>query len=392
MLILFQSFQREPPSGGSSQQQLQANSECRASSPRKPPPNPSHVDDDKPVITLGEHIDSIITKDLAASSYRYEQQTPAEHWKLRRKEAAAAQDKDKSLAPNERQIIRIAQPTSPRPPYHVEPVSPPEQPAPAPEAAAQHWMPGISYIQRPFHPDRPPTNTGERGGPGKPHLSPLDYVKNRIVEVMRTSEEDHKTTDSHYKRPPDDDNDNDPKRFKASPATKDDNDDKRDDATEKETTADSPQSGDMVIDEEASKVEPVSPATTSSGQYYPTSASSKSEYYPPTTYAYPYSALSVRPIAATGNSGSTQQPSAVTPVSITTTAASPQPPRTSQNPSITPQEASSQQQNAAVSTATSSSTSSSQQGPSTQNSSSNRPIIEPAPLLSSQYEPLSDPE
>lgn len=107
---------------------------------------------------------------------------------------------------DERQIIRIAQPASPRgsnassggksAQYHVEPVSPPESGGGGASGAAggHHWLPGgsgsaagsdpVAFLApRRFYPPDP-------GATGKSHLSPLDYVKNRIVEVMRTSEDD----------------------------------------------------------------------------------------------------------------------------------------------------------------------------------------------------------
>jgi nuclear receptor co-repressor 1 len=369
------------------------------------------------VTTLGEHIDSIITKDLASASpspnYRnYETpQSSAEHWKLRRKEAEKEHNKpptssNSSLAPNERQIIRIAQPTSPRLPYH-EPVSPPEQPAPTPEQAAQHWLPGMSlnFMHQRFHPDRnqppsAPNSEGQRSG-GKSHtgLSPLDYVKNRIVEVMRTSEEDHGKSEGSYKRSAEDgDGEGDNKRFRASPATSKDHEDEKREG-EKELPADSPQSTDMVIDEEQGKAEAVSPANTS---YYPpnTKSDNSSAYFPPTTYAYPYSALSVRaippPAPVTSNTNTapqqqqqppivtTQQQSQITSPQVTTSAPSSQ--QTQQQITSRP---------ITTSTTTTSSTDSGQQQQTNTTTTTNQQqgstrTSEPAPLLSSQYEPLSD--
>lgn len=59
--------------------------------------------------------------------------------------------------------------------HSVEPVSPPE-------ATSNHFA-------RRFYETTTATSTS--GTPSnKPHLSPLDYVKNKIVEVMRTSEDD----------------------------------------------------------------------------------------------------------------------------------------------------------------------------------------------------------
>lgn len=85
---------------------------------------------------------------------------------------------------DERQIIRVAQQTQQhqsvssvgKQPFHsVEPVSPPD-------ATSNHY--GRRFYES-------TTATSTSGTPSnKPHLSPLDYVKNKIVEVMRTSEDD----------------------------------------------------------------------------------------------------------------------------------------------------------------------------------------------------------
>ena len=106
---------------------------------------------------------------------------------------------------DERQIIRIAQPASPRnntpaggkaAQYHVEPVSPPESSSSGggnTSNTGHHWLPGggrgssagndaMSFLSsRRFYPS-------EAGSAGK-SLSPFDYVKNKIVEVMRTEDE-----------------------------------------------------------------------------------------------------------------------------------------------------------------------------------------------------------
>nr|CAD7571913.1 unnamed protein product [Timema californicum] len=196
------------------------------------------------VITLAEHIDSIITKDFninpptsAVSAHiaphhrnmaqiyphhPYHLLPPlpptstvaaeimAEHqsWKLRKalqqqaKEMEVAREREKSstapgnaLQSDERQIIRVAQPQSPRTKtssgsYHMEPLSPSEH-----VASGHHWLPGGSVgsagpsESMSFLPSRG-RYSSEQTKDKPSHLSPLDYVKNRIVEVMRTSEEE----------------------------------------------------------------------------------------------------------------------------------------------------------------------------------------------------------
>ncbi|KAJ9589596.1 hypothetical protein L9F63_017181, partial [Diploptera punctata] len=233
---LFQSFHREQQPPTSQQQQQQGSSQPPSSlhvpesngkvSPMKSSHSPSvvHLDHEGPPssqpsdsaskpFTLNEHIDSIISKDFSGSnappsSGGYGQQphhrgmyasTPHhpfhmappvstsemlahEHnsWKLRRalqqkemerereKSAASSRSSTPSMQADERQIIRIAQPASPRgntpagsktAQYHVEPVSPPE------------------------------SSGGRKPGSAGKSLSPFDYVKNKIVEVMRTEDE-----------------------------------------------------------------------------------------------------------------------------------------------------------------------------------------------------------
>lgn len=198
-------------------------------------------------LTLGDHIESIITKDYPPPPSRHPQYQSFEPqaWKLRRAlqhkelDQAQAQAREKS---EERNIVRMAGPPSPssRPRYYPEPPVP---------------------------------------------LSPLDYVKNRIAEVMRTSEEEGGT---------------------------------------KTTGGESPGGSDMVIDEgdDQSSQAPPPPAPA---PFISTSA----------TYTYPFSALSL-------NAGAT-----AVPVSV-------------------------------------------QSNPPSKPPTVSEAVPEPAPLLSSQYEPLSD--
>lgn len=150
--------------------------------------------------------------------------------------------------------------------------------------------------------------------PEKPsHLSPLDYVKNRIVEVMRTSE------------------DKEEEKSGGGGAT----------STGSKERSDSP--GDMVIDESKQQDNEINKLVVFNPSNAATSASSP--FVPPTssTYAYPFSALSVHAMSAANARSPTPSKPVVTNSSVT----------------------------------------SKDDGGSQRNS-------EPAPLLSAQYEPLSD--
>lgn len=190
-------------------------------------------------MSLGDHIESIINKDYPPTSRHtqfqgYEQSA----WKLRRALQQKELDQSQVLREknDERNIVRMAGPPSPR---------------------------GLRYYDAPTVP-----------------LSPLDYVKNRIVEVMRTSEEE---------------------------------------GVSKSVGDDSPGGGDMVIDEgEELPPQATTPFIATSG-----------------AYAYPFSALSLNTTPQT------------VPVPVSNTAAKQPVPATDSLP-------------------------------------------EPAPLLSAQYEPLSD--
>lgn len=192
-------------------------------------------------LTLGDHIESIINKDFPPTSRHAQfQGYEPQAWKLRRALQQKELDQSQALREknDERNIVRMAG-------------------SPSPTSR------GVRYYD-------PPTVS----------LSPLDYVKNRIVEVMRTSEEE---------------------------------------GGSKSGGGDSPGAGDMVIDEGEEQA-PQAPAP-----FIATSAA----------YTYPFSALSLNTTATP------------VPVSVANTA-------TKQPVSIAD------------------------------------PIPEPAPLLSAQYEPLSD--
>lgn len=156
-------------------------------------------------MTVKDITDSVISMDFSQRPQVYYRQDNVEDWKRR------MQKEDKrSVTPqtDERQIIRIAQPQK------YQPVSPPEN---------NHWQEHdfrrFAQNQAQSHPQS--------------HISALDYVKHRIVEVMRTE------------------------------------DDKRDEKDIEKERSDSP--GEMVIDEEK--------------QEFAQQASN---------FAYPYSALNVQ--------------------------------------------------------------------------------------------------
>ncbi|XP_018315095.1 nuclear receptor corepressor 1 isoform X1 [Mycetomoellerius zeteki] len=140
-------------------------------------------------ITLGEHVDHIVSKDYGPphSSYRSYAgyQISEDQWKRRK-----LNEPDSVKTGDERQIIRVAQQqhtqqqqqhqSSGKQQYHtVEPVSPPE-------ATTNH------YARRLYDSS---TATSTSGTPSnKSHstpydVSPFDYVKNKIVEVMRTEDD-----------------------------------------------------------------------------------------------------------------------------------------------------------------------------------------------------------
>ncbi|XP_044260119.1 nuclear receptor corepressor 1 [Tribolium madens] len=134
---------------------------------RDPPPNPPNDNERPPsVISIDLESDTVnknlTVKELTDSVISHDFSTRGPNYHYMR----IPKDDKRSATPqqDERQIIRIAQPQK----YHVEPVSPPDN----------HWG---RYQQQPQN----------------QHISALDYVKNRIVEVMRT--EDDKKEDSQEK-------------------------------------------------------------------------------------------------------------------------------------------------------------------------------------------------
>lgn len=152
---LFQGFHREQPT------QQENNGE------RSPPVINVDLDSDQmgKNMTVKELTDSVISHDFQTRQqnpmYHY-QDSVNEQWKRRMHQQQQKESGKRSATPqqDERQIIRIAQPQK----YHVEPVSPPEN---------NHWSEqNYRKYQQP-----------------QSHISALDYVKNRIVEAMRTEDD-----------------------------------------------------------------------------------------------------------------------------------------------------------------------------------------------------------
>lgn len=311
--------------------------------------------------TLGDHIDSLITRDLNAThsshpppphsagyqrslAYPYHIAPPASgvavapgaqsveelsNWKLRRamqqkdemerERAERASDKGRSTPTgpaatassagsggsanqvDERQIIRIAQVSSPRK-GHVEPVSPPDSASatasPATTTSAHPWRPttvltvsdagtvSSASVAASVAADPMGFLQQRRFFPDTRQLSPLDYVKNRIVEVMRTSEDD-KVSESRKEdgeaapasapasgAPP----------TSASPASK-----------EGRSASGSP--GEMVIDEGRPSDDKQTASATVTGtspSQPPPPPHTQSPHVPTNTYTYPISVLTLQ--------------------------------------------------------------------------------------------------
>lgn len=166
--LLFQGFQRDPPVS-------QDNNGMRG-------PSIINVDLDNEGVnknlTVKELTDSVISHDFNRAGAYYHLQEP-DQWKRRlqaqqqqQQHQQQKEESKRSATPqqqqDERQIIRIAQTQK----YHHEPVSPPEN---------NHWS---EQNYRRYQ--QPPS-----------HMSPLDYVKNRIVEVMRTEDDKKEAQDGH---------------------------------------------------------------------------------------------------------------------------------------------------------------------------------------------------
>lgn len=141
---LFQSFHREQPSQDNNGE-------------RSPPIINVDLESEQmnKNLTVKELTDTVISHDFSTrqqQGFYHLQDSVGEQWKRRMQQKDNKQD--------ERQIIRIAQPQK----YHVESVSPSEN---------NHWSEqNYRRYQQP-----------------QSHISALDYVKNRIVEVMRTEDD-----------------------------------------------------------------------------------------------------------------------------------------------------------------------------------------------------------
>jgi len=324
--VLFQDFHREQPSSrtSSAHDASKGNPVSESSETSSAPLNATTK-------TLSEHIDSIISADLSSSNsvssyhqhghpprsvaYPFHLAGPAppstvasqvidDHaaWKRRivdkpggpsggpqgAQGGGAQGTTAQGTAQDERTNIRIIQPPSPRGKimFQVEPVSPPDSAsASASGAPAHHWLPGgaagtpvsvptsvVGGLSVPSAgpgpaPDHMAFSIPRRYYPDPKQLSPLEYVNNKIVEVMRTSEDDKES------------------RSKG---------DDRDGRADKEARS-SPADGYLVMEDGRSgtphAAEKASPQPASTAP--PVSQPQQSPYVPSSTYAYPFSALSV---------------------------------------------------------------------------------------------------
>lgn len=158
---LFQSFHRDQPP-----QQPENNGERS--------PSIISVDlDAEPTnknVTVKDITDSVISMDFSQRPNVYYRQDNVDEWKRRMQK-----DDKRSATPqtDERQIIRIAQPQK------YQPVSPPEN---------NHWQEHDfrRYAQSQSHPQS--------------HISALDYVNHRIVEVMRTEGDKRDEKEGHSEK------------------------------------------------------------------------------------------------------------------------------------------------------------------------------------------------
>ncbi|XP_060534175.1 uncharacterized protein LOC132706710 [Cylas formicarius] len=173
--LLFQGFHRDPPNQDN-------NGEQRPSSVISVDLDGADVINKN--LTVKELTDSVISHDFGARPGAYyhlqqqqqQQENVNEQWKRRmqqhKEESKRAATPQQQQQQDERQIIRIAQAQK----YHVEPVSPPDN--------NHHWSEQQQQNYR-------------RYAQPQSHISPLDYVKNRIAEVMRTEEDKKEAQDVH---------------------------------------------------------------------------------------------------------------------------------------------------------------------------------------------------
>jgi len=182
--------------------------------------------------TVGEHIESMINKEVSVSAARDNRTSPFpvtsqadashEHWKRRpayhNDQATHTQPRPPShpsqgsiprpnsgmgqLVSDERQIIRVAQNTSPgarpdKPPSrpNVEPISPPNSMGPAATLYYQGGDPNVRGAQnmdamsRFLAAQQRQVRQDEAAkAQGGANLSPFDYVKHKIAEVMKKGE------------------------------------------------------------------------------------------------------------------------------------------------------------------------------------------------------------
>ncbi|XP_025835153.1 mediator of RNA polymerase II transcription subunit 15-like isoform X1 [Agrilus planipennis] len=190
---LFQSFTREQAAAALVQQQQQQAAQQQQDNGERPPSVISvDLDGDtanSKSLTIKELADTVIAHDFGAAAAAARQSAACgptyyhhpHHDAWKRHVQQKEQEGKRSITPHdERQIIRIAQAQK----YHVEPVSPPE---------SNHWS---EQNYRRYQQQQQLQQQQQQQQQQQSHnMSALDYVKNRIVEVMRTEDDKKEVQD-----------------------------------------------------------------------------------------------------------------------------------------------------------------------------------------------------
>lgn len=132
------------------------------------------------------HQDSIVTTDQWKYNRRMQQQKEEHHQQQQQQPASNKNPSGRSSVPDERQIIRMAQPPSPRTKQFHESASPPDG----------------HFYQISAPPTMQNINRTVQPPPQSPHhpFALHCYVKNRIVEAMRTEDEKRADETSAHER------------------------------------------------------------------------------------------------------------------------------------------------------------------------------------------------
>lgn len=217
------------------------------------------------------HQDSIVTTDQWKYNRRMQQQKEEQHHQQQQQPAPNKNPSGRSSVPDERQIIRMAQPPSPRNKQFHESSSPPD---------------GHFYQISAQPPTMQNINRTAQPPPQSPHhqFALHCYVKNRIVEAMRTEDEKRADETSGHDR-------------RITPQSQHKDNDR------------SSTPGEMIIDEDCITIPSSSSASSSidhhsvNAQY--TQPPVTSTFAPTATYTYPFNALSLN-VSGTGNVQLTQ--------------------------------------------------------------------------------------